>query len=274
LGTTTDIETDDLTAAAENALGSPNRFGFSWDRFNDLSAEQERQFQCWTAPLNPETDWRGKRFLDVGCGAGRNSYWPMTYGAAGGMAIDMDDRSLAAAQRNLRAFPSVKVDKQSAYDLNMYNEFDLTFSIGVIHHLAAPEKALRNMMVATKPGGKVLVWVYGYENMEFYVNVLDPLRKVLFSKMPLGFLRTCAHIPSAALWLLLRLGFTPIEYFRLLKTFPYVHLHHIIFDQMLPQIANYWTGDEVRCLMQDAGLEDIQLTWVNQMSWSAIGTKP
>ena len=129
------------------------------------------------------------------------------------------------------------------------------------------------MVKAAKPGGKVLIWVYGYENMEFYVKVLNPIRNALFSKMPLGLLRSLAHLPTSALWLLLRLGFTPIEYFKLLRTFPYKHLHHIIFDQMLPKIANYWTRAEVKALMQESALHDIHLDWVNEMSWSAIGTK-
>ena len=43
---------------------------------------------------------------------------------------------------------------------------------------------------------------------------------------------------------------------------------------MLPRIANYWRRDEVEALMQQAGLQDIQLQWVNEVSWTAIGTKP
>ena len=31
---------------------------------------------------------------------------------------------------------------------------------------------------------------------------------------------------------------------------------------------------ELRALLSDAGLADIKLAWVNEMSWSAIGTKP
>jgi len=253
--------------------GSPERFGYSWDAFNDLTTHQEEQFRRWTTHLDPNCDWRGKTFLDVGCGAGRNSFWPMTYGAAGGLAIDVDERSLAAARKNLNQFPAVEIQYASAYDIPASDQFDIVYSIGVIHHLDDPQRALRNMVKAAKPGGKVLIWVYGYENMEFYVKVLNPIRNALFSKMPLGLLHGLAHLPTTALWLLLRLGFTPIEYLKLLRTFPYKHLHHIIFDQMLPKIANYWTRNEVKTLMEDSALRDVRLDWVNEMSWSAIGTK-
>ena len=56
--------------------------------------------------------------------------------------------------------------------------------------------------------------------------------------------------------------------------FSFAHLRSIVFDQMLPRIAHYWTRSEVIRLMQDAGLEDVQIEWVNQMSWAARGKKP
>ena len=79
---------------AENAKGSPERFGYSWARFSELTPEQEQQFLMWMADLPMEKDWAGTRFLDVGCGAGRNSYWAMKHGATSGVACDLDERSL------------------------------------------------------------------------------------------------------------------------------------------------------------------------------------
>jgi SAM-dependent methyltransferase len=205
---------------------------------------------------------------------GRNSYWPMTYGAAGGVAVDVDERSLAAARRTLSAYPSVVVEERSAYDLGYRDRFDIVFSIGVIHHLEFPEKALASMVEAARPDGKVLIWVYGLENNQWVVNFLNPLRRAFFSRMPVGVVHWLAVYPSALLWLALRLGFGRIEYFRLLRRLDFHHLRSIVFDQMLPKIANYWPRATVARLMQSAGLEDVNIVWVNEMSWSAIGTKP
>jgi hypothetical protein len=47
-----------------------------------------------------------------------------------------------------------------------------------------------------------------------------------------------------------------------------------VFDQMLPKIANYWPRETVERLLRDQGLVDIRTVWVNEMSWSAVGTKP
>ena len=253
--------------------GSPDRFGYSWEKFSHLSPEQEEQFRRWTVFLSPERDWKGVRFLDAGCGMGRNSYWPMTYGAASCVSIDMDDRSLSGARNNLRNFPGARAERGSIYEIPYENDFDIALSIGVIHHLEFPEKAVKQLTRATKPGGKVLIWVYGYENMEFFCNILNPVRKFLLSRLPLGLVRFLALFPTAALWLLLRVGVLRLEYFKLIRGFPFDHLHSIIFDQMLPRIAHYWRRDEALALLQQAGLVDIEIQSVNEMSWAVMGRK-
>jgi SAM-dependent methyltransferase len=260
-------------AAATLAAGSPERFGYEWDNYAELRPEYEEQFRRWTALLRPE-DWRGRRFLDVGCGMGRNSYWPMSYGAAGGLAIDVDERSLAAARRTLAPFPSVRVEMRSAYDIGCRDEFDLVYAIGVIHHLQEPERALAQMVTAAKSGGRVLIWVYGLENNRWIVALLDPLRKALFARLPVGLVHHLALYPAAILWLLLRLGIGRIAYFRLLRQFTFPHLRSIVFDQMLPKIAHYWPRGMVERMLREQGLRDVRLAWVNEMSWCAMGTKP
>ena len=178
--------------------GSPDRFGYEWGAYGDLLPEYEEQFRGWTVHLAP-ADWRGLSFLDVGCGMGRNSYWPMTYGAREGVAVDIDERSLTNARRNLAAFPSMQVTRASAYDLPFENRFDLVFSIGVIHHLENPPDALQRMVRAARPGGRVLIWVYGREGNEWLVSVLDPLRKALFRHLPVSLVHHFSLYPAALL---------------------------------------------------------------------------
>ena len=254
------------------ALGSPDRFGYEWDVYSDIVENYEEQFLGWTQPLKPE-DWNGKSFLDVGCGMGRNSYWPARYGAARGVSIDLDDRSLAAARQNLASLP-VEVRKLSAYEIDYQNEFDVVFSIGVIHHLSEPQKVLNRMVQAARPGGTVLIWVYGFEGNEWIVHYFDPFRKMLFRRLPVGLVHALSVLPTAALWLALRLGFQPLEYFRKIRKFSFSHLRSIVFDQMLPNIANYWSRAEAEALLRNAGLQDIRMVWVNELSWTVIGTKP
>jgi SAM-dependent methyltransferase len=205
---------------------------------------------------------------------GVNSFWPMSYGASSGVAIDIDDRSLAAARHTLASYPTLKVLKCSAHELPWTDEFDITFSIGVIHHLEFPDTALKAMLKATKRGGYVAIRVYGRENNGWLLWGLDPARKILFSRMPISWVHAISLFPAALLWLLLRCGLDQIEYFRLLRTLSFAHLRSIVFDQMLPRIANYWRRTEVEALMHRTGLQDVALEWVNEMSWAARGRKP
>jgi SAM-dependent methyltransferase len=253
-------------------VGSSERFGYEWNHYNEIRPVYETHFRKWTPFFQP-ADWQDKRVLDVGCGTGRNSVWPLTYGAAEVVAIDVDDLSLNVARKNLAKFPNAQVLKRSAYDIGFQDHFDVAFSIGVIHHLEDPKLALRQMMMAAKPGGKVLIWVYGYENNEWIVRFVDPLRKLLFSRLPIGVVHHLSLYPSALLWLFLRAGFGRIAYFELLRTFSFRHIRSIVFDQMLPRIAHYWDRDTVQKMMDEVGLRNVRLEWVNELSWTAVGEK-
>jgi SAM-dependent methyltransferase len=259
-------------AKQKDITGSPHRFGYQWNTYSKIVPAYEEQFKRWTTLISQE-EWRGKSFLDVGCGMGRNSYWPIQYGAKRGVGIDIDKRSLAATQENLKMFPQFEARELSAYDIDYQGEFDIAFSIGVIHHLQDPQHALQNMTRAVKPGGKILIWVYGQENVSWVNTFFNPFRKGIFSKLPISLTHFLSLFPTALLWGFLKLNFGKIEYFELLRNFSFWHLRLIVFDQMLPEIANYWSYNDVLNLMQISGLESIQIKSVNDMSWCAVGVK-
>jgi len=262
-----------MTDKHKEQLGSPDRFGHSWNIFSEILPVHEEQFLRWTSGIE-KGDWEGKQFIDVGCGIGRNSYWPLTYGAASCLSIDIDDRTLAAARDNLSGFSDAVVEKRSAYEINEDSRFDIAFSIGVVHHLDDQPAAVRQMRKAIRPGGIVLVWLYGYENNEWLVRFFDPLRRMLFSKMPLALVYALSLPATALLWLLLKLGLGRTEYMRLIRNFSFRHLRAIVYDHMIPKIASYYRKDEAIALLRDAGLENVRAHWVNEMSWTVIGNKP
>jgi len=106
------------------------------------------------------------------------------------------------------------------------------------------------------------------------LRALDPARKLLVNSLPVSWVHGLSVLLTTLLWLLLQCGLNKIAYFRQFRTFTLPHLRSIVFDQMLPRIANYWRRDEVDALMRGAGLVDVELTWVNEMSWAAKGRKP
>lgn len=260
-------------AEAVVSAGSPDRFGFSWETYSELLPEHEEQFRCWTAPLGPE-DWRGKTFLDAGCGMGRNSFWPLRDGASQCVAIDMDERTLSRARGTLAPFTNAEVRRQSIYEIEEENVFDIAFSIGVVHHLADPAGAVARLARAVRPGGEVLLWLYGREGNGWIVWLFNPFRKAIFSRTPLPVVHACSWWLTAALWLALRPNFGLSPYLRQIRGFSFRHLRAIVFDHMIPRIALYYRRAEAIGLLEEAGLTDIRATWTNKMSWTVIGRKP
>ena len=253
--------------------GSPDRFGWERGAYAEILPNTKSIFARWAVHSAPE-DWRDKSFLDVGCGMGRNGLWPMTSVPAEAVRSTSTSVRSPACGATSPAVRLVEVVRSSVYDLPFADRFDIAFAIGVLHHLEDPQRALRRMVRAVIPGGRVLIWVYGREGNRWLIFMLDPLRRALFSHMPVAVVHHLSLYPAAVLWLALKLGLRPSEYFKLLARFEFAHLRSIVFDQMLPRIAHYWPRERVAELMTEAGLEDVRIAAVNEMSWSAIGRRP
>src|SRR3989339_1961673 len=227
---------------------SENRFNFEWSKYKELDPSYEEQFLGWVNPLEPE-DFKDQTVLDAGCGMGRNSFWPLKYGAKKVVAFDNAEGTLASARQTLSSYPNVEVLKMSVYDIPWQDEFDIAFSIGVIHHLKDPKLAVSKLAQAVKPGGTVLVWVYGHEGNEWIVRLVSPVRKYFTSKLPPFILDKLTYFVSAPLYFFVKLFSHKNLYLRQLKDFDFRHIHSIAFDQLLPEIANYWKKEEVINLM-------------------------
>ncbi len=239
-------------------MSSQERFGYEWDKYTWMSPDYERQFRNWTHPLTPK-DWEGARVLDAGCGMGRNSYWPMKYGASSVVSFDFDTRSISRAKETLKDFKQVEVLYKSIYDITWKNEFNIAFSIGVIHHLADPKAALARLVDALAPGGILLIWVYSYEGNEWIVRFVNPVRVHITSKLSPALVHFLSYFCSVPLFLLVKILRGPTPYLKQLSTFSFWHIHSIVFDQLIPDIANYWNRDEVRALTNGLFLRDVDV---------------
>ncbi len=212
--------------------------------------------------------------LDAGCGMGRNSYWPLTWGAASVTAFDFDTRSVESAKKTLEKFPQAEVHFKSIYEIDWKDAFDVAFSIGVIHHLKEPEKALERMVHALRPGGKLLVWVYSYEGNEWIVRYVDPIRIHITSKLPVGLVHVLSYFCSIPLYLFIKIFKGPSKYLAQLASFDFWHVHSIVFDQLIPDVANYWKKEEVLALLEKLEVVDVSVVAPpNASGWILTATK-
>lgn len=235
-------------------MSSSDRFAYQWQRYSSLSGYEEnyrKQFLNWTHPIQSDF-YKGKKVLDAGCGMGRNSIWPLLWGAAEVVAFDKDERSVAKALDNLKAFPNAKAAVRDIYELPWRGEFDFVFSIGVIHHLKDPARAISEIRKTLKPGGEILIWVYGRDGFEGILKILNPVRKYFTSRLPPFILHAITYFISVPFYyVFLKIIRPSKQYFRELGKYSFSHVHLIIFDQLIPDVANYYSMEEARNLLRE-----------------------
>ena len=267
-----------MTAISENEerdlSGSPDRFGYSWSTYSTILPESKGQLERWLGSTTLGS-FRGKKVMDVGCGMGRNPYWFVEAGAASVLAVDVDDGSLAMARRNLSPFSNARVEKCSAYDLDpaVQGTFDRVTCIGVLHHLGEPERALRAMWTCVAPGGDLVLWCYAKEGNRVILPIIQSLRAI-GSTLPIKMSHVIAKGVAAAAWPSLRLLPWRTDYYKRLRSLSFRNVENIIFDQMLPRIAHYWTKQDMERLaaVLPEGIPHIEFVQGN--SWHVRIAKP
>lgn len=252
-----------------------DRFGYEWEKYSDIKpqyyASYQRQFLNWIYPLQPDY-FIDKKILDAGCGMGRNSYWALVWGAREVYAFDHDERSVAAAKNTLKDFANAHVSLHDLEHLPWVDEFDFIFSIGVIHHTKNPHLVMGQLHKSLKPGGEILLWVYSREGFEWIVKILNPLRINITSRMSPRLLHLLTYIVSVPFYFYLKIFNPQRPYFQQLRSFSFTHVQSILFDQLLPDIARYYSKEEAQELLQ--GFRHVEVyAPPNRTGWIVRGTK-
>jgi SAM-dependent methyltransferase len=254
-------------------------FGEQWTRYTDNEGYYGslQLFADIVRPLLQVEDFRNARVADLGSGTGRIVKMLVEAGAQEVIAVEPSD-AMAALQRNTQSSSRVVYLKATADQLPPSGDRDFVLSIGVLHHIPEPEPAVKAAYHALKPGGRLLVWLYGREGNGLYLAFAEPARRLT---------RRLPHFALAALsWgLSLPLG----GYIALCRRLPLPmhkyareHLARLspaarrltIYDQLNPAWARYYTESDARALLSGAGFVDVRLHHRHGYSWTVLGTKP
>lgn len=255
--------------AGRERKGSPDRFGYEWSNYSTILPESQHQLERWLGSTGLDT-FRGKRVLDVGCGMGRNPHWYLKSGAASVLAVDVDEGSLGAARRNLASFSNARVESCSAYDLDPSRNgtFERVTCIGVLHHLATPEDALQRLWSCVAPGGDLILWCYAKEGNRVMLPLIQALRAI-GSRAPIRVSHGIAKGVTIAAWPVIQFMPWRTDYYRYLRSLSFKNVESILFDQMLPHIAHYWTRAEMMELCTSLEGGTVTLEFVQGNSWHA-----
>jgi len=153
-------------------------------------------FETFNASTSPEPQWlrgqmgdlRGKRVLDLGCGAGEAAVY-FAYEGAEVVAADLSPGMLEVARR-VAALHGVKIGTQacSAENLSAFADasFDIVYAANLLHHVNI-ERCLDEVRRVLRPGGIGAFWdplahnpaINVYRRMARAVRTADehPLRR-------------------------------------------------------------------------------------------------
>lgn len=255
-------------------------FGKQWTRYTDNEGYYGSvdQLADIAGPLLDVVKIKGKRVAEIGSGTGRIVNMLLDLGAEHVIALEPSDAMGVCRRNTMARNDRIEYVHDVAEALPRRGDLDYVFSIGVLHHIEDPDPGVRAAYEALKPGGEFLVWLYGKEGNEFYLRVTGPLRWIT-TRLGDSLLAGLTWVLDALLdpyILLCRVFPLPLrrylleEYTRLTRT----QRRLVIFDQLNPQYAKYYTKDEARDLLARGGFEDIELYHRYGYSWTVKGRKP
>jgi SAM-dependent methyltransferase len=239
-------------------------FGIEWTKWpkaqlDSATGYDESRQKLQAAFTFPLAELAGKRVLDVGCGTGRFSEIALQEGAEV-VCIDMT-RAIDVARANLRGFRNVDFVQADIFSLPLKAEFDVVFSLGVLHHTPNPRLAFMQIVRLLRPGGVISVRVYAAYN-KAYINVTEFYRRFTKRLKPPTLFALC-HV-AIPLYYVNKVPIIGPFLTRLLfpvSVKPPTHAWRVCntFDLYSPEYQFFFTHAEVNDWFLDAGLERVRV---------------
>lgn len=269
------IETRKFTRIQKNTKES---FGYEWLRYDvDLEEEDLKVFLRDSQIIDEE--FKGKVILDAGCGMGR---YTRIAGKMGGEIVGIDlSQSILKAYQLTQDNPFAYIIQGDILHLPFRKrQFDIIYSLGVLHHTPDAEKSFYNLTRHLQKDGVISIWVYGTAG-KYYDFKTNPLRKdrqgytknnmakrlhwfivyireILFKTVRLVTTRMYVPVLYILCYPLAAIGKVPLLKYLTAS----VHKNWRVrllenFDWFSPQYQSHHTKEEVAGWFNKAGLEEI-----------------
>lgn len=245
-----------------------------WSLFED---QEEFLFRDWIYP-NTLEDFRSKTVLECGCGGGQHTRF-LSPQVASITAVDLNTAELAR-ERN-RDAANVSFVEADIATMSLQQEFDIVFSIGVVHHTDDPDRTVANMKAHVKRGGKLILWVYSKEGNALVEYGVEPIRRALLQALPPRGLLWLSRIVTALMYVpiytvyRLPLRFLPFyEYFGNFRKLSFERNVLNVFDKLnAPQTQFISEGRIRRWFNEGTEFRDVHISQYCGVSWRGTGIK-
>lgn len=256
-------------------------FGDQWQRYTDNEGYygEVEILKGTLEPLVKLEEVQGKRVAEIGSGTGRIVKMLLRAGAREVTAIEPSD-AFEVLKRNLADEGGrVVLLNKAGHEIPADGAYDFVLSIGVIHHIPDPDPVIAASLQALRPGGRLIVWLYGKEGSGLIVQSIRALR-MMTTHLPHFVVAAIAHVLALAL----ELYIFACRYVRWLPLHDYItnvvgrfsrsKRYLVVYDQLRPAYAMYYSEAEARELLASNGFSDVQLYFRHGYSWTVVGTRP
>lgn len=218
---------------------------------------------------------KGKNIAEIGTGSGRNLKNFLKFSPNKLIGVEPSS-AINVAKKNVKSdklqFLNVK-----GQDINFENELDYIFSIGVIHHIPEYKQVLKKIYRSLKKEGKFIIWVYGKEGNELYLFIFNNFRR-LGIILPDFILRIICKILTFFTYpygYICKFISLPLQKYFLgaFNKLSFKHRSYVIFDQLNPSYAKYFTKSELVNELKNAGFEIQHIEHRLGYSYTAICSK-
>jgi ubiquinone/menaquinone biosynthesis C-methylase UbiE len=273
----------------ENALREVvEGFGDEWSRFDQTALSQDELEKMFDNYFNifpwEKIDSEKAVGFDLGCGSGR---WAKFVAPRVGKLhlIDASEQALNVAKEKLKTEDNCEFHLASVDSIPLEDaSCDFGYSLGVLHHIPDTEAGIRACVAKLKPGAPFLMYLYyRFDNRPAWFRAIWQASNVVrvgVSRLPNSLrsltsdaLALSVYLPLARTSLVLEKAGVNVENFPLSQ---YRHnsfyvMRNDALDRFGTQLEKRFTKDEMREMMEHAGLENI--TFSQTSFWTAVGYK-
>jgi SAM-dependent methyltransferase len=249
-----------------------SEWAWQWEHLQD---DNRWLFNEWISPVTL-ADFKGKTVLDCGCGGGQHVFFTAPEAAS---VTGVDLNALESARERTKNLDNVTFVEDDIARMDLKKQFDIVYSIGVLHHTDDPTASFRNISKHAKPQGRVIVWVYSREGNFINEWILEPLKRVIIDYLPRSIVLFLSNIITAILYLpiytvyLLPLTFLPFyEYFQNWRRLSFRRNVLNVFDKLNAPQTWFIPHSLIQDWFDDAHFTDVHISPYKGVSWRGSGT--